>query len=98
MLDNVHDHGLTVMEMAFLAGSLFAAGSDTVRCLSFSSRRYVITSGCQTTAAICTVLMAAACFPEEQAKVQAELDAVIGKQRGSLLHSTALSGFKGCLY
>ncbi|KAG0701299.1 cytochrome P450 [Suillus ampliporus] len=26
--------------------------------------------------AICTVLMAAACFPEEQAKVQAELDAV----------------------
>ncbi|KAG1741572.1 cytochrome P450 [Suillus paluster] len=32
-------------------------------------------------AAICTVLMAAACFPEEQAKVQAELDAVIGRHR-----------------
>ncbi|KAG1804670.1 cytochrome P450 [Suillus subaureus] len=63
MLENVHAHGLTVMEMAFLAGSLFAAGSDT------------------TTAAICTVLMAAACFPEEQAKVQAELDAVIGRRR-----------------
>ncbi|KAG1748761.1 cytochrome P450 [Suillus occidentalis] len=63
MLENVHDHGLTEMEMAFLAGSLFAAGSDT------------------TTAAICTVFMAAACFPEEQAKVQAELDAVIGRQR-----------------
>jgi len=30
---------------------------------------------------ICTVLMAAACFPEEQAKVQAELDAVIGRHR-----------------
>ncbi|KAG2126347.1 cytochrome P450 [Suillus bovinus] len=27
------------------------------------------------------VLMVAACFPEEQAKVQAELDAVIGKER-----------------
>jgi len=27
--------------------------------------------------------MAAACFPEEQAKVQAELDAVIGEHRGS---------------
>jgi cytochrome P450 len=27
--------------------------------------------------------MAAACFPEEQAKVQAELNAVIGRHRGS---------------
>ncbi|KAG2141066.1 cytochrome P450 [Suillus clintonianus] len=34
-----------------------------------------------TTSVICTVLMAAACFPEEQAKVQAELDAVIGRHR-----------------
>lgn len=98
MLENVHDHGLTEIEMAFLAGALFAAGSDTVRCIGFFCRRYVITSGCQTTAAICTVLMAAACFPEEQAKVQAELDAVIGRQRGSSLPSTAILGFKGCLY
>ncbi|KAG1750446.1 cytochrome P450 [Suillus paluster] len=34
-----------------------------------------------TSSAICTVLMAAACFPEEQATVQAELDAVIGRHR-----------------
>ncbi|KAG0696657.1 cytochrome P450 [Suillus ampliporus] len=34
-----------------------------------------------TTTTMCTVLMAAACFPEEQAIVQAELDAVIGKHR-----------------
>ncbi|KAG1789067.1 cytochrome P450 [Suillus plorans] len=34
-----------------------------------------------TAAAICTVLMAAACFPEEQAKVRAELDAVVGRHR-----------------
>ncbi|KAG0694280.1 cytochrome P450 [Suillus ampliporus] len=33
------------------------------------------------TAAICTTFMAAACFPEEQAKVQAELDAVVGRHR-----------------
>ncbi|OJA08123.1 hypothetical protein AZE42_08433 [Rhizopogon vesiculosus] len=32
-------------------------------------------------AAISTVLMAAACFPEEQATVQAELDEVIGRHR-----------------
>jgi len=38
----------------------------------------------QTAVAISTVLMAAACFPEEQAKVQAEIDAVIGRHRGSL--------------
>ncbi|KAG2358570.1 cytochrome P450 [Suillus spraguei] len=38
--------------------------------------------GFHTTAvAICTVLMAAAYFPEEHAKVQAELDAVIGRER-----------------
>ncbi|KAG1903962.1 cytochrome P450 [Suillus fuscotomentosus] len=37
--------------------------------------------GDSSTAAICTVLMAAACFPEEQAKVQAELDEVVGRHR-----------------
>ncbi|KAG1875735.1 cytochrome P450 [Suillus subluteus] len=34
-----------------------------------------------TSASICTVLMVAARFPEEQAKVHAELDAVIGRHR-----------------
>ncbi|OAX31381.1 cytochrome P450, partial [Rhizopogon vinicolor AM-OR11-026] len=34
-----------------------------------------------TSSAICTVLLAAACFPEEQAKVQDELDAVIGRHQ-----------------
>ncbi|KAG1877308.1 cytochrome P450 [Suillus subluteus] len=39
-------------------------------------------AGTETTAvAISTVLMAAAHFPEEQAKVQVELDAVIGRER-----------------
>ncbi|KAG2134023.1 cytochrome P450 [Suillus bovinus] len=63
MLENTQRHGLTETEMAFLAGSFYAAGFDT------------------TTLAICTVLMAAACFPNEQAKVQAELDAVVGRNR-----------------
>ncbi|KAG2125145.1 cytochrome P450 [Suillus clintonianus] len=39
-------------------------------------------AGSETTSIlICTVFMAAACFPEEQAKVQAELDEVIGRHR-----------------
>ncbi|KAG1743397.1 cytochrome P450 [Suillus lakei] len=38
-------------------------------------------AGNRNAVAICTVLMAAAHFPEEQAKVQAELDAVIGRER-----------------
>ncbi|KAG1728980.1 cytochrome P450 [Suillus paluster] len=39
-------------------------------------------AGSDTTAsAMCIVLLAAACFPEEQAKVQAELDVVIGRHR-----------------
>ncbi|KAG1754216.1 cytochrome P450 [Suillus lakei] len=62
LLENEH-LGLSELEMHFLSGTFFAAGSDS------------------SAAAICTVLMAAACFPEEQAKVQAELDAVVGRHR-----------------
>jgi cytochrome P450 len=63
LLENGYLYGLTDIEMAHLAGSLFGAATET------------------TAVAICTVLMAAAHFPEEQAKVQAELDAVIGRER-----------------
>ncbi|KAG1792202.1 cytochrome P450 [Suillus plorans] len=63
ILENGHLYDLTEMEIAYLSGSFFGAGTET------------------TATAICTVLMAAAHFPEEQAKVQAELDAVIGRER-----------------
>ncbi|KAI0041483.1 cytochrome P450 [Auriscalpium vulgare] len=51
---------LSDQEIAYLAGSMFGAGSET------------------TASAISFVIMAAACFPEAQAKVQEELDAVVG--------------------
>ncbi|KAG2126354.1 cytochrome P450 [Suillus bovinus] len=63
ILENGQLYGLTEIEMAYLAGGFFGAGTET------------------TATAICIVLMAAARFPEEQAKVQAELDAVIGRER-----------------
>ncbi|KAG1727108.1 cytochrome P450 [Suillus lakei] len=67
MLEHDDVHGLTEVDMAFLAGSFFSAGSHS------------------TATTICTVFMAAVCFPEEQAKVQAELDAVIGRHRAPTL-------------
>lgn len=55
---------LSDSETAYLAGSMFGAGSDT------------------TASAISISIMAAACYPKTQAKVQEELDNVIGKERG----------------
>ncbi|KAJ2933261.1 hypothetical protein H1R20_g3821, partial [Candolleomyces eurysporus] len=51
-------------ETAYLAGSMFGAGSDT------------------TASAISISIMAAACYPDTQRRVQAELDQVIGNERG----------------
>jgi len=50
--------------MAYLAGSLFGAGSDT------------------TAVAIMYVVMASACYPKAQEKVQEQLDIVVGRDRG----------------
>ncbi|EPS94879.1 hypothetical protein FOMPIDRAFT_1054643 [Fomitopsis schrenkii] len=50
-------------EVAYLAGAMFGAGSDT------------------TASSLAIVAMAAALFPEAQAKVQAQLDAVVGRGR-----------------
>ncbi|EMD34420.1 hypothetical protein CERSUDRAFT_140923 [Gelatoporia subvermispora B] len=61
--DNYQRMGLSEGEMLFLAGSMFAAGSDT------------------TAAALGIVSMAAACYPEAQARVQAQLDEIIGRDR-----------------
>ncbi|KAF9233177.1 cytochrome P450 [Melanogaster broomeanus] len=62
LLENA-DHRLSYDEMAYLAGSLFGAGSDT------------------TSVAIASFIPAAACHPEAQARVQEELDMVVGRDR-----------------
>ncbi|OAX31873.1 cytochrome P450 [Rhizopogon vinicolor AM-OR11-026] len=48
---------------------------------AFLAGAFFVAGSTTTSWTICTVIMAAACFPEEQAKVQAELDSVIGKHR-----------------
>jgi cytochrome P450 len=64
LLERQQELELSDNETAYLAGSMFGAGSDT------------------TASAISISIMAAACFPKAQAKVQEELDNVIGKERG----------------
>ena len=64
LLERQNELELSDNETAYLAGSMFGAGSDT------------------TASAISVSIMAAACFPKAQSKVQEELDNVIGKERG----------------
>ena len=64
LLERQQELELSDNETAYLAGSIFGAGSDT------------------TASAISISIMAGACFPKAQAKVQEELDNVIGKERG----------------
>ncbi|KAG1824835.1 cytochrome P450 [Suillus subaureus] len=63
LLENQSSHKLSQEEMAYLAGSLFGAGSDT------------------TAVAIMYVVMASACYPKAQEKVQEQLDIVVGRDR-----------------
>ncbi|KAF8839514.1 cytochrome P450 [Paxillus ammoniavirescens] len=63
LLENIHGHRLSDDEMAYLAGSLFAAGSET------------------TAVGLMALVLAAACHPEAQARVQEEMDTVVGKDR-----------------
>jgi cytochrome P450 len=63
LLERQNELDLSDNETAYLAGSMFGAGSDT------------------TASGISISLMAAACYPKAHAKVQEELDNVIGKER-----------------
>jgi cytochrome P450 len=64
LLECQNELGLSDGQAAYLAGSMFGAGSDTIA------------------SAISIGVLAAACYPEAQAKVQEELDAIIGSERG----------------
>ncbi|KAI0826895.1 cytochrome P450 [Trametes gibbosa] len=63
ILERQEEFNMTDDELAYLAGSMFGAGSDT------------------TAGVLPVMIMAAARHPELQAKVQAQLDAVVGRDR-----------------
>jgi cytochrome P450 len=63
LIERQEELDLSDDQAAYLAGSMFGAGSDT------------------TAAGISVGVLAAACYPEAQAKVQEELDAVVGSER-----------------
>ncbi len=71
-------------EVAYLAGALFGAGSDTVGISSLPT--ISVLTRLQTASAISITVMAAALHPEAQAKVQEELDSVIGSDRRVFVH------------
>ncbi|KAJ3556449.1 hypothetical protein NM688_g2020 [Phlebia brevispora] len=63
LLERQEEYDLKDNELAYLAGAMFAAGSET------------------TSSAIAFMLMAAAKFPEEAAKVRKQLDDAVGRDR-----------------
>jgi cytochrome P450 len=64
LLERQKELDLSDDQTAYLAGSIFGAGSDT------------------TASATNVGVLATACYPEAQERVQEELDAVIGTERG----------------
>lgn len=68
LLERQPELDLSDDQTAYLAGSIFGAGSDT------------------TAAAISIGVLAAACYPEAQKRVQEELDAVLGSERGGWIY------------
>jgi hypothetical protein len=76
ILEHQEEYGLTDNETAYLAGSMFGAGSDTVSSPGLFFLQDV--KRFQSAAAISIVIMAAAAFPETQLKVQEQLDSIVG--------------------
>jgi len=78
LLEKQKEFELSEDETAYLAGSMFGAGSDT------------------TASAISIGVLAAACYPKAQAKVQEELDAVVGRERGVCVEILLLGSMVCC--
>ncbi|KAL4071169.1 cytochrome P450 [Scleroderma yunnanense] len=67
LLEHAHEHEMPLDEMAYLAGSMYGAGSET------------------SAVGIMSMILAAACHPEAQARVREELDIRVGRDRAPTL-------------
>ena len=79
-LPSIHEkEGLSDNELAYVAGSMFGAGADTVSLCRF--RNVLAYTSSNRVSSVTFIVLAAALNPEAQAKVQEELDAVVGRDR-----------------
>jgi hypothetical protein len=79
LAQNGHKYDLNVVESAWLTGSLYAAGSDTVSILPLYLMPSTYFLFSKTAAALSWFLLAMVVFPDVQKKAQAELDEVVGR-------------------
>ena len=78
LLENQEKEDLHDNELAYAAGSIFGAGADTVSLCRFHIGLYFIR---QCVSSVTFIVLAAALNHEAQAKVQEELDPVVGCDR-----------------
>lgn len=90
ILERQEEYGLTDNEAAYLAGSMFGAGADTVSFLGLFFSQEVMRF--QSAAAISIMIMAAAAFPEAQLKVQEQLDSIVGSGKRRCYNLRAFRG------
>lgn len=81
LLEGQEELGLSDDELAYLAGSMFGAGSDTVCILLVRSAHTPELTLLQTGGVLAFFVMASARYPDAQRRVQAQLDAVVGRER-----------------
>jgi hypothetical protein len=76
---NAYKYDLNVKESAWLAGSLYAAGSETVSGLPLHLMLSTYFLLSKTAATLSWFLLAMMVYPDVQKKAQAELDEVVGR-------------------
>ncbi|KAG6328286.1 hypothetical protein ID866_10803 [Astraeus odoratus] len=81
LLESADEHQMSYDEVAHLAGGMFAAGAQTVMFVLSVVLRSANLQTLQTAITMMNAILAAASHPDAQARVQRELDQVVGRDR-----------------